>query len=520
MRPDSPHMKGEWPLYVLVLSLLGYALSVLYQANVMEDAYITLRVIDNFVAGHGLRWNLDERVQVYTHPLWMLVHLPLYALWPDPFGLMIVTGVVCSMAAIFFLMLSSGAHPLRIAGLLMLPLALSPIYTIFSTSGFENPMTHLLFALWIYCAVWCRERVWLMLTLFAALSAMNRFDTVIFFAPMMGWALWVHGRRLRVGQVLLGVMPLAAWAAFAVFYYGFFFPNTKYAKLNTGVVQSDYFLLGQHYFMNIPVQDAIAALVMIAASLLLPWLLWRAKKGDMRAGLVASVVAGSLCYHGYVWSVGGTYITGRFSTLPMVASAWCLLMASEYVPKLKLWPLAVSICVLRLMYVPQPLMMKMCPPCYYGVHWIEGLDVVRLRDVLTGKAAPVEMHKNTPQKKVLVGGSMGQWGFAMPREVIIVDYIALTDALLARLPINRHYLYSTGNLPRNIPVGYLHARETGDTSQMDPDLAHYYIALRRIVHDDLFDAERLDTLWQFHMGAYDDSLRRYIDKIIVRRPPQ
>ena len=61
--------RGLW-LSVGLLGVLGVVLS---QAWVSDDAFITFRVIDNFVNGYGLRWNVDERVEVYTHPLWMLL---------------------------------------------------------------------------------------------------------------------------------------------------------------------------------------------------------------------------------------------------------------------------------------------------------------------------------------------------------------------------------------------------------------------------------------------------------------
>ena len=38
-----------------------------------DDAYISLRTVDNWVAGRGLRWNAFERVQSFTHPLWLLL---------------------------------------------------------------------------------------------------------------------------------------------------------------------------------------------------------------------------------------------------------------------------------------------------------------------------------------------------------------------------------------------------------------------------------------------------------------
>ena len=53
------------------LVLLFFVYLTIQTAWLSDDCYITLRVVRNFVEGEGLRWNLDERVQVYTHPLWM-----------------------------------------------------------------------------------------------------------------------------------------------------------------------------------------------------------------------------------------------------------------------------------------------------------------------------------------------------------------------------------------------------------------------------------------------------------------
>jgi hypothetical protein len=50
-----------------------------------DDAYFTFRTIDNFVHGYGLRWNIAERVQAYTHPLWLLLLTPFYWITGEPF---------------------------------------------------------------------------------------------------------------------------------------------------------------------------------------------------------------------------------------------------------------------------------------------------------------------------------------------------------------------------------------------------------------------------------------------------
>lgn len=38
-----------------------------------DDALITLRTVLNVTRGFGLRFNVAERVQTFTHPLWMVL---------------------------------------------------------------------------------------------------------------------------------------------------------------------------------------------------------------------------------------------------------------------------------------------------------------------------------------------------------------------------------------------------------------------------------------------------------------
>ena len=68
---------------------------------------------------------------------------------------------------------------------------------------------------------------------------------------------------------------------------------------------------------------------------------------------------------------------------------------------------------------------------------------------------------------------------------------ALGDPLLARLPAHaRAPDWRIGHLPRRIPNGYVHARETGSTERMDPDLAEYYAHLRQVTAGRVFALER------------------------------
>ena len=57
--------------------LVAFAWVLLRTAWLCDDAYISFRVVENAVSGHGLRWNVADRVQVFTHPLWSNVRLQL-----------------------------------------------------------------------------------------------------------------------------------------------------------------------------------------------------------------------------------------------------------------------------------------------------------------------------------------------------------------------------------------------------------------------------------------------------------
>jgi hypothetical protein len=58
---------------LIALALAGFLFLIARNSWLSDDAYVTFRTVDNFMYGYGLTWNVDERVQVYTHPLWMLL---------------------------------------------------------------------------------------------------------------------------------------------------------------------------------------------------------------------------------------------------------------------------------------------------------------------------------------------------------------------------------------------------------------------------------------------------------------
>jgi len=87
------------PLGAVVAALVAL-LIVFRTAWVSDDAFITFRTIDNILHGFGPRWNVDERVQTFTHPLWLLLLTPFVAITGNPYLSSI--GVSLALTALTF----------------------------------------------------------------------------------------------------------------------------------------------------------------------------------------------------------------------------------------------------------------------------------------------------------------------------------------------------------------------------------------------------------------------------------
>ncbi|NMC80234.1 MAG: hypothetical protein GYA59_12795, partial [Chloroflexi bacterium] len=143
-RPVGRRFSGKW-LWGLapVLLLLGaFFVLALRRAWLSDDAYITFRTVDNLVHGYRLTWNVTERVQAYTHPLWMFLVSLFYFFTHEIYHTAIAVSLGLSLAAVA--LLAVGTRSRRAAAVAVFLLCLSNAYVDYSTSGLENPLTHLL----------------------------------------------------------------------------------------------------------------------------------------------------------------------------------------------------------------------------------------------------------------------------------------------------------------------------------------------------------------------------------------
>ena len=86
-----------------ILFLLCFGLVVTRNAWLSDDAYITFRTVDNLINGYGLTWNVVERVQAYTHPLWMLLLSAVCFFTREAFFSSQLLSIAVSLLAVFVL---------------------------------------------------------------------------------------------------------------------------------------------------------------------------------------------------------------------------------------------------------------------------------------------------------------------------------------------------------------------------------------------------------------------------------
>jgi arabinofuranosyltransferase len=558
-------LAGGLPLLLIAL----YTVVLIRTAWVCDDAFITLRTVDNFVHGYGLRWNVAERVQAYTHPLWMLLLSIPYFMTREAFYTTAFLSIAVSIAAFAVLMtrsrISIGA---RVACGIMLLCSRS--FIDYSTSGLENPLTNLLLV--AFLLLWEDEpaggragpkasespdvaprsslRRLTLLSAIAGLAALNRLDSLLLFAPGLALVLLRHGWRRGIRPLATGFAPFALWVGFSLLYYGLPFPNTALAKLNTGIDSLTLVRHGFYYVANSLHNDpgtfTVIALALGAA-------LIRRRARDL------AIALGILLYLVYIVKIGGDFMSGRFFAAPFLAGS-ILLMQMDRLPVRFARPGLAALVVLLGCITPHPPFLTGSRFGIPAVRLIDGHGIADERqyyfptqgmitsasDWARPAANVSRMGRESRRLKtpLIIEGAVGVTGYFAGPGVHLVDYQALCDPLLSRLPIvNRDPIYDAfmklergtedpqgwriGHFLRAVPKGYIRTILSGVNSLEDPELRELYSRLTGIVRGPIWSGRRLADIVRLNLGQFDRLVDRSIhpkytpppwDEAIALRP--
>ena len=225
------------------------------RAWVCDDSFISFRYAENFIGGHGLVYNVGERVEGYSNLLWTL----LVALWmrlgTDPMRAAQAMGIA-SYLLLALLLAAWSLRRARATGRMALPLAaivvlIADDFHVWATGGLET----MLFALVGVAAILLTRlparplRDWGTGALLAML-ALLRPDGLLYAPPALV-SLWIAtpsiGNATRRRAVARAVVPLvvtlAVLVAWKLSFYGQLLPTAFYSKS----AASPYYLQGLRY---------------------------------------------------------------------------------------------------------------------------------------------------------------------------------------------------------------------------------------------------------------------------------
>jgi arabinofuranosyltransferase len=312
----------EWALLVAALGLgLWFALE---RASVVDDAFISLRYARNLVEGHGLVWNLDERVEGYTNFLWTVLVAAVMALTgADPPWIALVGSLLCFVANLVVITrlgrrLAAPHGPRVTVPIATLLLACQLVFSSYGTSGLETMASSLFVTLGASALLGATApRGAFVAGSMLILATFTRPDHSLFYAVGGLVLLAEEWRRLRSGglRVLVAyaapALVYAAYLGWKLQYYGHVLPNTFYAKSagETYVAQgwryAVTFYLGSHLWL-----------------VLVPFAVWAlsGRGDDARRRFRRFAGLSVLVYNAYVLKIGGDFMLGRFyvSTLPLI----------------------------------------------------------------------------------------------------------------------------------------------------------------------------------------------------------
>jgi arabinofuranosyltransferase len=496
-------------LSLRIFAILTLLVFIVRNAWVDEDACVTYRAISNFVSGFGPTFNIDERVQAFTHPLWFFVCALFHLATRDVLLSSVLASTTCSMFALWVLL---GRIPATVTTLVFatITLGFSQAFMHYSTSGLENSLSHLLFG--AFFLIWLRDSAWsggriFALSFIAALSAVNRLDSILFFLPPLIYIALTSRSWRTLAILAAGFAPLALWLSFSLLFYGFAFPNTYYAKLSTDIPKADVYTAGLTYFAFSLRHDPTTLSTILMA------FICAVVRRESRTFITMCGVA---LYLMYVVSIGGDYMSGRFFSIALYAAVCVLATFTWSVPNASV--LLTTIVAASFIFGRPPIMVNSDTGKGEVVH--ESVVDKQLYYYqsqgypLISKGFPHPLRREMGPKTVTFVFGVNIGATRTPFEDHIVDDIGLVDPLIARLPSRGHW--RPGHFQRDMPLGYGEVLRGERAELCDTELERFRQRLNVLTREPIFSIHRLRTIVEMNLGLYNGLINKTFYKDPIR----
>ena len=308
-----------WSLRILAFLISTYA--IIMFAWVGDDAQITLRQVWNFVQGYGITFNIQDRVQAFTHPFWFLILSSASFITQELYFTTIILSIVFAISSVLLLFLTEFNQERSNITIItpVLLLLFSWSFFDYTTSGLENPLTFFLVGLLLYFLSkenW-RDHLQLSFALMALL-VLTRFDYFVLFLPL-AILLLTECKTIKKAFIVIlpGLILLLLWHSFATLYFGFPLPNTYYSKLETGIPIQSYIDNGLEYLNSLKLDSSSTFIIVNAVLLSL------ISKNKILIALSTGIIL-YICY--IIWS-GSDFMLGRFFAVLVYLSIGIIILS-------------------------------------------------------------------------------------------------------------------------------------------------------------------------------------------------
>jgi len=457
--------------YSISLSLFytGFFLIIKF-AWVSEDAFITMRHIDNFLSGHGPIFNIRQRVEGYTHALWFYIVSLLRAIGLSPKGAMVVPGIIFSGLFLYFLFFrfardkESGTPSLNLSGAVLIGIS---CFIDFGTSGLETALSYFLLVIF---AIQIKRELYLKKPFFfgliSTLLILNRPDFGIFFIfSILLFIYEIIKKNSDLKNLLkflsIPLIILSIYEIFRMGYYGAIFPNPFYAKSGS----SSYFSQGFKYLADLLKGSAFSLIILFSL-----FIFFIQKKSDKEklSWRYTLFIAGIL-HAFFVIRGGGDFMHGRF-LLPTVI---LLTLSSSglfdrFLSKGKIRKISALVLIVALFLISRtiiPLQKR------GGKGFINGISDERF-SFYHGRIIPVKdifndeiifmwktigknynyLSKRSRSKLTIAYNTVGYIGYYSGQRVTVIDKLGLTDPIIARIKLKKR---GRPGHEKSAPFGYL-----------------------------------------------------------------
>ncbi len=519
IKEHSENNIGKFILIFLFLTLIVVFLRILW---ISDDSEISMRFILNFVSGNGLLYNIGERIQGFTHPLWLLILSLGYFISGKIFLTTLFFSLLFSLGAVWVLIYKISDN--RYTSILILLLLLfSQAFIDYTSSGLENPLSFFLISIFfLYYLKYYRDKI-SYLYLLSSLIFLNRPDLILIPLPVLVRETFIRYREVRkikkiFSRALIGFSPAIFWLIFSTFYYGFPLPNTAFAKLCTGISHKKLLLQGICYFLDSLKYDPITLLVIFSGILFSFFYRFREKK-------LPYISTGIILYLLYILYIGGDFMAGRFLSVPFFTSL-IILSSYEFQDKFDYGIIFLLIlisgygslrCGRETLFRKVKFNIEEDFIRKSGICNERGYYFARSQCIINTTRNNRELKdpgdyfcdKIKRPRKTRVEYMVGYNGLFERPDTYILDRFALVDPLLSRLKVKDVNNWRIGHFERKIPIGYFETVALGKNLIKDKSLREYYDKLHLVVSGKLFSFNRLKEIVKLNFGRYNYLLKKY-----------